>query len=123
MTRTPPFVGDHVVLVTDFDFLGPRPRVDDLALTLYFVSLDVDDLSRDDDRLWRLVEAYESGLDRPLADEERESLPIAMARQPLWSVGVWIALLDDETTARRHLAGTAAALEWGWQLAETLAGR
>ena len=117
------FVGDDVVLVTDFDSLGPRPRVEDLALTLYFVSLDVDDLSRDDDRLWTLVDAYESGLDRRLAEEERQSLPIAMARQPLWSIGVWIARLDDETTARRHLAGTAAALEWGWQLAEALAGR
>jgi hypothetical protein len=38
-------------------------------------------------------------------------------------VGVWIAQLDDETTARRHLAGAAAALEWGMQLAHELEQR
>lgn len=114
------FKGDDVVLLTDFDFLGPRRRVEDLALTLYFVSMDITDVSRDEEALGTLLDAYESGLDRPVTEDEREALPIAMARQPLWSVGVWVALLDDEAAARRHLAATAEALEWGLRLAEEL---
>ena len=36
----------QVALVTDFDFLGERPRTDDLALTLYFTSVDITDITR-----------------------------------------------------------------------------
>lgn len=63
------------------------------------------------------VEAYQSGLDRPLDDSERAAIPAAMARQPLWSISVWVALLNDEAAARRRLAGTGAALAWApvWQ--------
>jgi hypothetical protein len=43
----------------------------------------------------------DSGLDDPLTHPERAALPLAMARQPLWAVGRWIALLDDESRARR----------------------
>jgi hypothetical protein len=39
-----------------------------------------------------------------------------MARQPLWSISVWVALLDDQDAARRHLAVTAPELEWALQL-------
>ncbi len=38
-----------------------------------------------------------------------------MARQPLWSIAVWVALLDDQATARRHLAATAPELTWALQ--------
>jgi len=102
-----------VALIADFDFMGRRPRIDDLALTLYFTSQDLLDLAEEPERLGPLVSAYESGLVEPLTDREREALPVAMARQPLWSIAVWVALLDDEASARRHLAGTAAALAWG----------
>jgi Ser/Thr protein kinase RdoA (MazF antagonist) len=114
------FRGEDVVLVTDFDFLGARPRVEDLALTLYFVSLGITDLTQEKEALWKLVDGYESGLDLALAESEREALLIAMARQPLWSVGIWVALLDDEATARRHLAKTARALTWGMRVVDGL---
>ena len=115
------FRGEAVSLVADFDFLGLRQRVEDLALTLYFVCLDIADLTEDASALRALIAAYESGLDSPLSTQEREALPLAMARQPLWSIGVWVALLDDEATARRHLAATATSLEWGLRLANGLA--
>ncbi|MFI6324106.1 phosphotransferase enzyme family protein [Nonomuraea sp. NPDC050556] len=107
------FRGEQVTLVTDFDFLGERPRVDDLALTLYFTSLDI---TRDPAHLSALVSAYETGLDTKLSPRERAAIPYAMARQPLWSIAVWVALLDDEDLARRHLAATAAELDWALHL-------
>lgn len=39
-----------------------------------------------------------------------------MARQPLWSIAVWLALLDNQHTARRYLATTASELNWALQL-------
>jgi hypothetical protein len=44
-----------------------------------------------------------------------------MARQPLWSIAVWVALLDDQDTARRHLAATAPELTWALQLTARIA--
>ncbi len=111
----------RVVLITDFDFSGCRPRVDDISLTLYFVSLDITDLIEDQEPLDALIRAYDSGAEEPLSEEERRRLPLAMARQALWSIGVWVALLDDEAAARRHLAGSARALRWSRRLTGTLA--
>lgn len=67
-------------------------------------------------RLRRLVDAYERGLDDPLTREERAALPWALARQPLWLIGRWLALLDDEEEARRGLAGMAGDVEWALRI-------
>lgn len=106
----------QVALVTDFDFLGQRPRTDDLALTLYYTSVDITDITRDPTQLTELVGAYEAGLGTRLTQHERAVIPLAMARQPLWSIAVWVALLDNQATARRHLAATAPELTWAMQL-------
>ena len=82
--------------------MGERPRIDNLALTLYFTCLKFLEHPLSDDYLQRvssLVTAYDSGLDHPLTSEERAALPLAIIRQPLWSVGGWVALLDEETSA------------------------
>lgn len=102
----------QVALVTDFDFAGERPRTDDLALTLYYTSVDIIDITRDPARLADLVGAYETGLGTRLSPHERAVIPLAMARQPLWSLAVWVAQLDNQDTARRHLAATAPELTW-----------
>ncbi len=106
----------QVALVTDFDFLGQRPRTDDLALTLYYTSVGITDITRDPAQLTALAGAYEAGLGTRLSQHERAAIPLAMARQPLWSVAVWVALLDNQDTARRHLAATAPELRWALQL-------
>jgi homoserine kinase type II len=106
----------QVALVSDFDFPGDRPRTDDLALTLYYTSADITDITRDPARLAGLAGAYEAGLGTRLSPDERTATPLAMARQPLWSIAVWVALLDDQDTARRHLAATAPELTWALQL-------
>ena len=111
-----------VVLVTDLDFLGPRPRVDDLALTLYFASVDIEDLTTSPNMLATMIERYETGLGSLLSEGERAALPIAMARQPLWSLAVWVAHLDSDRAARRHLAAVGRELDWARRLVTRVPG-
>ena len=109
----------RVVLVTDFDFMGERARIDDLALTLYYTNSTFSEDPVSDDRigrLRRLVDAYDRGLNHPLTQIERAALPLALARQPLWWVGRWLAVLDDEERARQGLAGMSGDVEWALQV-------
>jgi len=113
----------HIVCVADFDFMGARPRIDDLALTLYFTCLQYFEDPVSDQQLrqpGRLLDAYDAGSDTPLSPTERAALPLALARQPLWSIGGWVAVLDDEAAARRHLAGMTAGVRWARRLLNEL---
>jgi len=101
------------VLLADFDFMGERARIEDLALTLHCARSDLRAERgpvQDRDRLRRLVASYNAGLDLPLSDSERAALPVAMARQPLSSIGGWVAGLDDQAAARRHAASVGPEL-------------
>lgn len=109
------FRGDHLVFVTDFDYMGARPRTDDLALTLYFAALERMETPASDEQLSRLaslVDAYNEAAEAPLSETERAALPLAIARQPLWSIGGWVASLDSDESARLHAAGAAAEVAW-----------
>ena len=93
--------------------MGERARIDDLALTLHCArsDLDVGDAPVDERaRLGRLVASYDAGLDLPLSAAERAALPVAMARQPLSSIGGWVDRLDDQAAARRHAASVGPEL-------------
>jgi Ser/Thr protein kinase RdoA (MazF antagonist) len=101
------------VLVCDFDFMGERARIDDLALTLWCARCDLGaegGPAQDQARLGRLVDRYDAGLDLRLSAAERAALPPAVARQPLSSIGGWVARLDDQAAARRHAASVAPEL-------------
>jgi hypothetical protein len=67
-------------------------------------------------RLRRLVDRYEAGLDLRLSAGERAALPLAMARQPLSSIGGWVARLDDQAVARHHAASVGPDLAVAGQL-------
>ncbi len=112
------FRGQSPVFVADFGFMAERARIDDLALTLYYADTELG-LTTSGDRiaaLRPLVRAYASGLGSPLTDAEREALPWAIARQPLWGIGGWVALLDDEHTARADAHATYPAIRRALQL-------
>jgi hypothetical protein len=76
------FRGEKLVAVTDLDFMGNRPRVDDLALTLYFTDEEMQ-LTHAADRpaeeriatLRPLVGAYAAALSTPLSESEWQALP------------------------------------------------
>jgi Ser/Thr protein kinase RdoA (MazF antagonist) len=107
------------VLVADFDFMGERARIDDLALTMWCARCDLDTEggpAEDRARLGRLVASYDAGLDRRLSAAERAALGLAMVRQPLSSIGGWVARLDDEAAARRHAASVGPELAAARQL-------
>jgi Ser/Thr protein kinase RdoA (MazF antagonist) len=62
------FSGERLVFVTDWDFMGERCRIDDLALTLFFTCLEHFEHPTSDDqlrRLRRLLDAYDVGSDTP----------------------------------------------------------
>jgi Ser/Thr protein kinase RdoA (MazF antagonist) len=112
------FRGEDLVSVADFDFMGERTRIDDLALTLYFADCQfghTDTASRIA-ALRPLVAAYASGLDVPLSTRERRALPWALARQPLWGIGGWVVTLDDPAHARRHAVETACDVDRALQV-------
>jgi Ser/Thr protein kinase RdoA (MazF antagonist) len=112
------FHGRQIVLVADLDFMGNRHRIDDLALTLHFSSYLFDDPLAEGSlrHLARFLDAYDSGTSLPLSTKERAAIPVAIARQPLWSIAVWAAALDDQRTARRHLTGHLATVKQGLRI-------
>lgn len=106
------FRGERLVAVADFDFLAVRPRLDDLALTLYFADshLGLDAWRERIEPLRMLVASYDLALDHPLSAAERLALPWAIARQPLWGYGHWVVSLP-EPAARSHAAATERDLD------------
>jgi Ser/Thr protein kinase RdoA (MazF antagonist) len=102
------------VLLADFDFMGERTRIDDLALTLHCAHADLGaegGPAQDRARLGRLAASYDTGLDLPLSAAERAALPVAMARQPCRrSGGGWHAW-----TTRRRRAATPPAWHPSWR--------
>lgn len=107
------FRDGRIVLVNDFDFMGERARIDDLALTLYYFSCSDKPVTKELlGKLRSLIDAYDEGLDEHLSTAERRALPLAIARQPLWSIGGWVALLDDDETAQRHAKTMPGDIDW-----------
>lgn len=93
------FVGDEPALLLDFDFLARRPRIDDLALTAFFYLLKPGQgVPSDGERhdLRSFLDAYDASASIPLAPGERAAFPLAIARQPAWSVGGWVLKYDEE---------------------------
>lgn len=112
----------RIVMVGDLDFMGERPRIDDLALTLYYTNSTFHDDQGSDDRIRRLhslVDAYDRGLDEPLSTAERAALPLALARAPLCFIAM-IARVDSETGARTLAAEMAPDVAWALAIARDL---
>jgi len=106
------FTDTMITALLDFDFLGERERIDDLALPFWFWLLEPGrglPTAEDRELLRSLADAYDHGTDTPLTPTERRMLPVAIARQPAWSLGVWIRTHDDEP-AIAHARAAAAEL-------------
>lgn len=106
------FRGAEPVVLLDFDFMAKRPRIDDLALTSYFYFLQPGKPppgSAARRQLRRFVDAYDSAAVVPLSATERAALPLAIARQPAWSVGRWVVELA-EPAAIEHATSVVAEL-------------
>ncbi|GAB3760317.1 phosphotransferase enzyme family protein [Microlunatus parietis] len=99
------FRDGELAAVLDFDFMAARPRIDDLALTIYFFLLEPGralPTAEDRGQVRRFLDAYDAATPTKLTAEERAMLPLAIARQPAWSLGRWALVLDDHD-ARQHV--------------------
>ena len=109
------------VWLGDFDFLGARPRVDDLALTLYFTDAQLslfDPYTGDRIAAYRgIFLDYQAALDTPWSAEERDALPYVMVRQPLWGFAKWVNILDEDA-ARGFISDMGWYLKWGKAMLE-----
>lgn len=106
------FRGRQLVGVLDFDFLGERDRIEELALTLWFYLLEPGNNPPGDAQVQQvreLVKSYDLASGVRLSEAERERLPLVLARQPAWVAGGWIPALDD-TGARNQAADLAGRL-------------
>jgi Ser/Thr protein kinase RdoA (MazF antagonist) len=109
------FTGSRISLVTDLDFMGERPRTDDLALTLFYAN---ERLGREDAsgeriaQLRELVDAYDEVLSPQLCTAERRALPYAVARTSLCFVADWVR---DPGVVSKVLTNRGPA--WSWALA------
>ncbi|MGZ4748819.1 MAG: phosphotransferase enzyme family protein [Oryzihumus sp.] len=106
------FRGRQLAGVLDFDFLGERDRIEELALTLWFYLLEPGNNPPGHvqvQQVRELVNAYDRNSALKLSDAERERLPLALARQPAWIAGGWLPALDD-SAARGQAEDLAARL-------------
>jgi homoserine kinase type II len=123
------FQGDEIAIILDLDFMGERPRVDDLGLTLYYVGSTIvwepsyfPDARQPEpfvpaDHLGafrQFVDEYDVALDEPLSAQERSALPLAMARLPLCFVGM-VSLIEAG-----HGSQPSVPVSWGTEQARRL---
>jgi homoserine kinase type II len=104
----------EIVTVLDLDFMGERPRIDDLALTLYYTSSTLGAAYPRTEHIARLaflVDLYDDALAEPLAGVERAALPYAIARTVLCFVGK-LALVDNPELRARIVEEILPDLEW-----------
>lgn len=104
----------EIVLVADLDFMGARPRIDDLALTLYYTNSTFanDQVSRARAAdLGRLVHAYDSSLARQLSDAERLAIPPAMART---AIGFIAQMTDADSDEGIHRLARELVPDFRW---------
>ncbi len=116
------FRDGSVVAVLDLDFMEEGARIDDLALVLYYANSG-STLASDRSPLERmqalreLVDAYDSGLERHLSQEERAALPLVLARTPL-KYARHLLLRTSATEQRAVAQAEAPDLEWALSIAK-----
>ena len=108
--------------VLDLDFMEEGARIDDLALVLYYVTSGstLASLRSETGRLRalrKLVDAYDSGLQRHLSEQERAALPLALARTPL-KYARHLLLRGKAAEQRAVAIAEAPDLEWALSIAK-----
>jgi Ser/Thr protein kinase RdoA (MazF antagonist) len=111
------FQGDDVIGILDLDFMEARPRIDDLALTLYYAYPSLLAARGEDGALGAmatLVGAYAPAANPLLTALELHALPFAIARTALHFTR-HVALRTGQREQREVVE--AAAQDLGWALA------
>jgi Ser/Thr protein kinase RdoA (MazF antagonist) len=112
------FRNGEIVLLLDLDFMGERPRIDDLALTLYYANSTYGKGYNTPERiamLADLVDSYDRGLVHELTTAERAALPYAVARTVLCFVGM-LAFIQEPVARHNLVREIAPDLQWSLEL-------
>jgi Ser/Thr protein kinase RdoA (MazF antagonist) len=116
------FRDGSLVAVLDLDFMEEGARIDDLALVLYYANSGStlaafrSPLERMQ-ALRELVDAYDSGLERHLSEEERAALPLVLARTPL-KYARHLLLRRSAADQRAVAMAEAPDLKWALSIAK-----
>ncbi|GLV53245.1 hypothetical protein KDH_01000 [Dictyobacter sp. S3.2.2.5] len=115
------FRDGSLMAVLDLDFMEEGTRIDDLALVLYYTNSGstLAELHSPGERmqaLRELIDAYDSGLERRLSQEERALLPLVLARTPL-KYARHLLLCSRVTEQRAVALAEAPELEWALSIA------
>ena len=120
------FREERIVALLDFDLMAIHERVFELAYSLYFMfrrfEYDVPPAERSWRRIGHMLTAYDSTADPPLTALERRSIPIQMARVPLY----WIAEAHWTPDPVQSIISSAEGVQvsrWILAHADELAGR
>lgn len=116
------FIKDNkVYYVADFDFMGERARIDDIALTIFFMIACVKKPYSKDvlGSIKKLVNEYDETLKNRLIYEEKMILPLAIARVPLVFVGI-IASLDSREGISKEIKNRAPSVDWALHILDDL---
>ena len=116
------FQDGSVVAVLDLDFMEEGARIDDLALVLYYANSGSTFASLRSplermQALRELIDAYDSGLECHLSQEERTALPLALARTPL-KYARHLLLRTSAAEQRAVAVAEAPDLEWALSIAK-----
>jgi Ser/Thr protein kinase RdoA (MazF antagonist) len=116
------FRDGSLVAVLDLDFMEEGARIDDLALVLYYANSGSTFASLRSpvermQALRELVDAYDSGLERHLSEEERAALPLVLARTPL-KYARHLLLRTNAADQRAVAMAEAPELVWALSIAK-----
>jgi homoserine kinase type II len=107
-----------IVGVLDLDFMEERPRIDDVALTLYYTNSTLASGHEASDAtavLASLVRAYDQALEPSLTSAEKAALPLAIARTVL-AFTRHLALRDTEDEQREVVQAWSSDLAWSLEM-------
>lgn len=117
------FEHEHIAGVLDFDFLGERERIYELAYTLYWMLNRLEGAAMEHaswSRAAELLSCYDTAIRQPLTLLEREHIVMEMVRVPLY----WIAeanFLPHPELEIVRLAGRVQSAQWMFEQRHELA--
>lgn len=91
----------------DFGFAMRRPRIHELAYSLFWIVLKPDDSGRAEDFAWsrvpELIDAYEAAAEDRLSDDERRAIGPYLAAIPLYFAAIASYTPDPAARIRQEV--------------------
>jgi Ser/Thr protein kinase RdoA (MazF antagonist) len=109
---------NQVYYVADFDFMGERARIDDIAYTIFAMTWN-NYSKKNVDNIKKVLASYDQNLKSPLSSDEKKALPLILARTPLAFIGI-IASLENEEAISNEIKSRGPAIDTATQFLNDL---